>query len=137
MNYGTTKMSRKNNHIIYNKNIAVLSGERARSISNMQKRPKRVIYSSLHFNGENIHLVNLKNNFEINKNSESKNNSANKRNNGQSNINNEKLHFFRKKDENIREKLQVKDLNIKGKHLNLQKILNIVPKKIKTKSTGK
>ena len=137
MNYGTTKMSRKNNHIIYNKNIAVLSGERARSISNMQKRPKRVIYSSLHFNGENIHLVNLKNNFEINKNSESKNNSANKRNNGQSNINNEKLHFFRKKDENIREKLQVKDLNIKGKHLNLQKILNIVPKKIRTKSTGK
>ena len=137
MNYGTTKMSRKNNHIIYNKNIAVLSGERARSISNMQKRPKRVIYSSLHFNGENIHLVNLKNNFEINKNSESKNNSANKRNNGQSNINNEKLHFFRKKDENIREKLQVKDLNIKGKHLNLQKILNIVNKKIRTKSTGK
>ena len=137
MNYATTKMSRKNNHIIYNKNIAVLSGERARSISNMQKRPKRVIYSSLHFNGENIHLVNLKNNFEINKNSESKNNSANKRNNGQSNINNEKLHFFRKKDENIREKLQVKDLNIKGKHLNLQKILNIVPKKIRTKSTGK
>ena len=79
MNYGTTKMSKKNNHIIYNKNFNVLSGERARSISNMQKRPKRVIYSSLHFNGGNIQLVNLKNNFEVNKNSENKNNSINKR----------------------------------------------------------
>ena len=137
MNYGTTKMSKKNNHIIYNKNFNVLSGERARSISNMQKRPKRVIYSSLHFNGGNIQLVNLKNNFEVNKNSENKNNSINKRNNDQPKISNEKIHLFRKKDENIMEKLKVKDLNIKGKHLNLQKILNIVPKNLRTRSTGK
>ena len=137
MNYGTTKMSKKNNHIIYNKNFNVLSGERARSISNMQKRPKRVIYSSLHFNGGNIQLVNLKNNFEVNKNSENKNNSINKRNNDQPKISNEKIHLLRKKDENIMEKLKVKDLNIKGKHLNLQKILNIVPKNLRTRSTGK
>ena len=133
INYGTTK-SKKN--IIYTKNIGILSGERSRSISNMQKRPKRVIYSSLHFNGGNIQLLNLKNNFDINKNSENRNHSTNKRNDFDE-INNEKIPIIRKKQENKANKLKVKDLNLKGKHINLQKILNIIPKKARTRSTGK
>ena len=134
MNYGTTK-SKKNN-IIYTKNIGILSGERSRSISNMQKRPKRVIYSSLHFNGGNIQLLNLKNHFDINKNSDNRNHSSNKRNDFEK-INNDKIPIIKKKDENKTNKLTIKDLNLKGKHLNLQKILNIVPKKTRTRSIGK
>ena len=134
MNYGTTK-SKKNN-IIYTKNIGILSGERSRSISNMQKRPKRVIYSSLHFNGGNIQLLNLKNNFDINKNSDNRNHSSNKRNDFEK-INNDKIPFIKKNGENKTNKLAIKDLNLKGKHLNLQKILNIVPKKTRTRSIGK
>ena len=135
MNYGTTK-SRKNNNIIYTKNIGILSGERSRSISNMQKRPKRVIYSSLHFNGSNIQLINLKNNFDKNKNSENKTHSINKRNEVYK-IKNDKIPIIKRKEDNKTNKLKIKDLNLKGKHLNLQKILNIVPKKTRTKSTGK
>ena len=135
INYGTTK-SRKNN-IIYTKNIGILSGERSRSISNMQKRPKRVIYSSLHFNGSNIQLINLKNNFDMNKNSENKTHSINKRNEIDNKIRSDKIPNIKRKEENKANKLKIKDLNLKGKHLNLQKILNIVPKKTRTKSTGK
>ena len=135
VNYGTTKSKKSN--IIYTKNIGLLSGERSRSISNMQKKPKRVIYSSLHFNGANIQLLNLKNNFDLSKNSENRNHSSNKRNDFEK-INNEKIPIINRKDENNKaNKLKIKDLNLQGKHINLQKILNIVPKKTRTRSTGK
>lgn len=135
VNYGTTKSKKSN--IIYTKNIGLLSGESSRSISNMQKKPKRVIYSSLHFNGANIQLLNLKNNFDLSKNSENRNHSSNKRNDFEK-INNEKIPIINRKDENNKaNKLKIKDLNLQGKHINLQKILNIVPKKTRTRSTGK
>ena len=103
----------------------------------MQKKPKRVIYSSLHFNGANIQLLNLKNNFDLSKNSENRNHSSNKRNDFEK-INNEKIPIINRKDENNKaNKLKIKDLNLQGKHINLQKILNIVPKKTRTRSTGK
>ena len=69
MNYGTSKAS-KNINIVYTKNVGILSGERTRSISSMKNRQKRIIYSSLHFNGSNLHLLNLKNNIGTSKNSE-------------------------------------------------------------------
>ena len=56
MNYGTSKAS-KNINIVYTKNVGILSGERTRSISSMKNRQKRIIYSSLHFNGSNLHLI--------------------------------------------------------------------------------
>lgn len=60
MNYGKKKY-RKNNNIINTKNIGILIGERSRSIRNMQKRPKKVIYSLLHFIESNIQLIILTN----------------------------------------------------------------------------
>ena len=134
MNYGTTKSTK---NIIYSKNIGGLSGERSRSISNMQKRPKRIIYSSLHFNGENIQLLNLKNNFDINSIYDNKNHSSSKKNIFKSKIRNEKIPIIQPKEDSKKNKLKIKDLNIKGKHLNLHKILNIIPKKSRTRSTGK
>ena len=136
MKYGTTKMSKKTN-IAYKKTIDILSGERTRSVSNMHKKSKRIIYSSLHFNGGNIQLLNLKNNFDVNKNQENRSNSTNKRNVEFYKINNKKMKIIKKKEEKTIDQLKVKDLNLKGKHLNLQKILNIVPKNPRTKSTGK
>ena len=69
MSYGiTTKLSKKNiNKKIYTKNMGILSVERYRSISNVRKRPKRVIYSSLYYNGSNIQLLNSKNTLDVNK----------------------------------------------------------------------
>ena len=132
--YGTTKMSKKTN-IVYTKNIDILNGERTRSVSNMNKNSKRIIYSSLHFNGENAQLLNIKNHFEINKNPDNKNNSINKRDNAFSKINNKKMKIM-KKEEKMNQ-LKVKDLNLKGKHLNFQKILNIAPKNLRARSTCK
>ena len=139
MKYGTTKVSKKNNNIVYMKNIDILSGERTRSMSNMNKSSKRIIYSSLHFNGRNLQLLNLKNNYDINKNSENRSNSTNKRNCGFTKINNNnnKMKIINKNEDKKMNQLNVKDLHLKGKHLNLHKILNIVPKKSRARSTGK
>ena len=134
MKYGTTKMSKKTN-IAYKKNIDILSGERTRSVSNMHKKSKRIIYSTLHFNGGNIQLLNMKN-YDSNKNQENRSNSTNKRNAEFYKINSKKM-IIKKKEEKTLNQLKVKDLNIKGKHLNFQKILNIVPKNSRAKSTGK
>ena len=60
MNYGKKKY-RKNNNIINTKNIGILIGERSRSIRNMQKRQKKLIYSLLHFIESNIQLIILTN----------------------------------------------------------------------------
>ena len=132
VNYGTSKAS-KNINIIYTKNVGVLSGERTRSISNMKNRQKKIIYSSLHFNGTNIHLLNLKNNIGTTKNSENRSSSTDKR------IidfkqKNEIIPLIKNKDEERR--ASKIGLRIKGKHLNLQKLLNVFPKKAPTiKST--
>ena len=139
MKFGTTKVSKKNNNIVYMKNIDILSGERTRSMSNMHKSSKRIIYSSLHFNGRNLQLLNLKNNYDINKNSENRSNSTNKRNGGFTKINNNnnKMKIINKNEDKKMNQLNVNDLHLKGKHLNLHKILNIVPKKSRARSTGK
>ena len=135
-NYDTIKISK--NNIINIKNNGILSGERIRSISNMQKRPKKIINYSLHFNGGNIQLLNLKNNFVTNKNSDNiLNNHINK---GiiDYKINNEKIPNIKKLEDFRNNKvLKIKDLNLKGKYLNLQKIINIAPKKSRNRSTGK
>ena len=78
MNYATSKAS-KNINVLYTKNPGILTGERTRSISNMKNRQKRIIYSSLHFNGSNIQLLNLKNNIGTSKNSENRSSSTDKR----------------------------------------------------------
>ena len=138
INYGVTTKIAKKNKIIYTKNMGILSGERSRSISNMQKRPKRIIYSSLYFNGANIQLLNLKNNFELNKNSETRKNSSLNKVAVDFKINTDKIPIIKYNEkDNQMSKLKLKDFKIKGKHLNLQKILNIVPKNPRTKSTGK
>ena len=135
INYGTTKMKKKNN-IFYSKNI--LSGERGgRSTSNIQKRPKKVFSSILQFNGSNVQIFNLKNTIG--------NNSKNSENiNIVSPIAKEKKNDIIppiKKNENIYYKennrgLKIKDYKLRGKQINLHKILNIPQSNKRTKSTG-
>ena len=124
MNNRTSKAS-KDINIINIKNAGILSGERTRSISNMKNRQTRIIYSSLRFNGSNKKLINLKNNIGIMKNSDYKSSSTDKRFH-ELKIKNDKIPMIRNKEENKTSKKRVK---LKGKHLNLQKLLNIFPKK--------
>jgi hypothetical protein len=137
IDYGTTKIrkDRKKNNIFYSKNI--LSGERGRSSSSIQKRPKKVFSSILQYNSSNINLLSLKNSIGSNKNSD--------------NINvispiskEKKIDIIPpiKKNDNIIYKdhyrgLKIKDFKLKGRHLNLHKILNIAQSNKRTKSTGK
>ena len=125
MNNRTSKAS-KNINIINIKNAGILSGERTRSISNMKNRQARIIYSSLRFNGSNKQLINLKNNIGIMKNSDNKSSSTDKRFH-EFNIKNNKIPMIRNKEEE--NKTSKKRVKLKGKHLNLQKLLNIFPKK--------
>ena len=125
MNYGTSKAS-KNINIVYTKNVGILSGERTRSISNMKNRQKRIIYSSLHFNGSNLHLLNLKNNIGTSKNSEHRSSSTDKRF-SEFKMKKDKIPLIKYKEEES--KTSKKGLKIKAKHLNLQKLLNVFPKK--------
>ena len=125
MNYGASKAS-KNINIVYTKNVGILSGERTRSISSMKSRQKRIIYSSLHFNGSNIHLLNLKNTIGTTKNSENRSSSTDKRFIEFKNKNN-KIPLIKNREEEKHN--SKKGLKIRGKHLNLQKLLNVFPKK--------
>ena len=125
MNYGTSKAS-KNINIVYTKNAGILSGERTRSISSMKNRQKRIIYSSLHFNGSNLHLLNLKNNIGTSKNSEHRSSSTDKRF-AEFKMKKDKIPLIKYKEEES--KTSKKGLKIKAKHLNLQKLLNVFPKK--------
>ena len=125
MNYGTSKAS-KNINIVYTKNVGILSGERTRSISNMKNRQKRIIYSSLHFNGSNLQLLNLKNNIGAPKNSENRSSSTDKRF-SEFKMKKDKIPLIKYKEEES--KTSKKGLKVKGKHLNLQKLLNVFPKK--------
>ena len=125
MNYGTSKAS-KNINIVYTKNVGILSGERTRSISSMKNRQKRIIYSSLHFNGSNLHLLNLKNNIGTSKNSEHRSSSTDKRF-AEFKMKKDKIPLIKYKEEES--KTSKKGLKVKGKHLNLQKLLNVFPKK--------
>ena len=132
MNYGTSKAS-KNINIVYTKNVGILSGERTRSISSMKNRQKRIIYSSLHFNGSNLHLLNLKNNIGTSKNSEHRSSSTDKRF-AEFKMKKDKIPLIKYKEEES--KTSKKGLKVKGKHLNLQKLLNVFPKKSqRTRST--
>ena len=131
MNYGISKPS-KNINIIYQKNVGILTGERKRSISSMKNRQKRIIYSSLHFNGSNLQLLNLKNNIGTSKNSEHRSSSTDKRF-IELKTKKDKIPLIKnKEDEN---KSSKKTLKVKGKHLNLQKLLNVFPKKNKNRVT--
>ena len=125
MNYGTSKAS-KNINIVYTKNVGILSGERTRSISSMKNRQKRIIYSSLHFNGSNLHLLNLKNNIGTSKNSEHRSSSTDKRY-AEFKMKKDKIPLIKYKEEES--KTSKKGLKVKAKHLNLQKLLNVFPKK--------
>ena len=125
MNYGTSKAS-KNINIAYTKNVGILSGERTRSISSMKNRQKRIIYSSLHFNGSNLHLLNLKNNIGTSKNSEHRSSSTDKRF-AEFKMKKDKIPLIKYKEEES--KTSKKGLKVKAKHLNLQKLLNVFPKK--------
>ena len=125
MNYGTSKAS-KNINIVYTKNVGILSGERTRSISSMKNRQKRIIYSSLHFNGSNLHLLNLKNNIGTSKNSEQRSSSTDKRF-AEFKMKKDKIPLIKYKEEES--KTSKKGLKVKAKHLNLQKLLNVFPKK--------
>ena len=125
MNYGTSKAS-KNINIVYTKNVGILSGERTRSISSMKNRQKRIIYSSLHFNGSNLHLLNLKNNIGTSKNSEHRSSSTDKRF-VEFKMKKDKIPLIKYKEEES--KTSKKGLKVKAKHLNLQKLLNVFPKK--------
>ena len=125
MNYGTSKAS-KNINIVYTKNVGILSGERTRSISSMKNRQKRIIYSSLHFNGSNLHLLNLKNNIGTSKNSEHRSSSTDKRF-AEFKMKKDKIPLIKYKEEES--KTSKKGLKVKTKHLNLQKLLNVFPKK--------
>ena len=125
MNYGTSKAS-KNINIVYTKNVGILSGERTRSISSMKNRQKRIIYSSLHFNGSNLHLLNLKNNIGTSKNSEHRSSSTDKRF-AEFKMKKDKIPLIKYKEEES--KTSKNGLKVKGKHLNLQKLLNVFPKK--------
>ena len=125
MNYGTSKAS-KNINIVYTKNVGLLSGERTRSISSMKNRQKRIIYSSLHFNGSNLHLLNLKNNIGTSKNSEHRSSSTDKRF-AEFKMKKDKIPLIKYKEEES--KTSKKGLKVKAKHLNLQKLLNVFPKK--------
>ena len=125
MNYGTSKAS-KNINIVYTKNVGILSGERTRSISSMKNRQKRIIYSSLHFNGSNLHLLNLKNNIGTSKNSEHRSSSTDKRF-AEFIMKKDKIPLIKYKEEES--KTSKKGLKVKAKHLNLQKLLNVFPKK--------
>ena len=141
MSYGiTTKLSKKNiNKKIYTKNMGILSGERSRSISNVRKRPKRVIYSSLYYNGSNIQLLNSKNTLDVNKNIDSHKSDRNKIGIDLKR-NTEKIPILKNKEnfDGKISKLKIKDLKLKGNHLNIQKLLNFLPKtNSRTKSTGK
>ena len=125
MNYGTSKAA-KNINIVYTKNVGILSGERTRSISSMKNRQKRIIYSSLHFNGSNLHLLNLKNNIGTSKNSEHRSSSTDKRF-AEFKMKKDKIPLIKYKEEES--KTSKKGLKVKAKHLNLQKLLNVFPKK--------
>jgi len=135
INYMTSKTS-KNINIISSRSPEVLSGERTRSISSMKNNSKRIIYSSLRFNGSNLQLLNLKNSIGTTKNSEKR-----LKLNGKEfiefkkiNTNNEKIPLIK----NIEDKTKYTKIVLKlnGKNLNLQKLLNAFPKKTqKSRST--
>ena len=125
MNFATSKAS-KNINVLYTKNPGILTGERTRSISNMKNRQKRIIYSSLHFNGSNIQLLNLKNNIGTSKNSENRSSSTDKRI-IEFKMGKEKIPLIKNRDNET--KTYKKGLKLKGKHMNLQKLLNAFPKK--------
>ena len=125
-NYSKTSKASKNINIVYTKNVGILSGERTRSISSMKNRQKRIIYSSLHFNGSNLHLLNLKNNIGTSKNSEHRSSSTDKRF-VEFKMKKDKIPLIKYKEEES--KTSKKGLKVKAKHLNLQKLLNVFPKK--------
>ena len=127
-NYMTSKAS-KNINIINTKVPGILSVERTRSTNSMKNKSKRVIYSSLHFNGSNLQLLNLKNNIGTTKNAEKRYLSH-----GREFIeyklvnNNDKIPLIKNRDNKT--KPAKIGLKIKGKHLNFQKLLNPIPSKI-------
>ena len=102
----------------------------------MKNNSKRIIYSSLRFNGSNLQLLNLKNSIGTTKNSEKR-----LKLNGKEfiefkkiNTNNEKIPLIK----NIEDKTKYTKIVLKlnGKNLNLQKLLNAFPKKTqKSRST--
>ena len=125
INNGTSKAS-KNINIISVKNPGILSGERARSISNMKNRQTRIIYSTFRFNGTNRQL-NLKNSIGIGKNLGNISSSTGKKVHELKNKNG-KMPMINNKDED--NKTTKKQIKLKGKHINLQKLLNVFPKKV-------
>ena len=135
INYGTTKM-KKNNNIIYSKNNGIFSGERGRSSSNMQKRPKKVFSSILQFNGGNIQLLSFKN-LDNNKHTDNINIvtpiSKGKINEIIPLIQNKENIYY--KDNN--RGFKIKDYKLKGRQLNLHKILNMAHSNKRTRSTDK
>ena len=127
INNGTSKGS-KNINIIYTKNIGILSGDRTRSISNMKNKPKRIIYSSLHFNGTSMQLINLKNNIGTTNNNGNRSISTG-RGLIESKTLSDKIPLIKNKEDES--KTSKAGFKLKTKQLNLQKLLNIFPKKSK------
>ena len=136
ISYGTIKM--KKNNIIYNKKIGILNREKEklRSISNMQQRPKKIFSSILEFNGGKFHLKHFNNNNDnkkilennniispISKDTYIKEIISQKRKNS-TNKNNDKI-------------LKIKDLKLKKRNLDFNKLLNIHQNIKRNKSTGK
>ena len=136
ISYGTIKM--KKNNIICNKKIGILNREKEklRSISNMQQRPKKIFSSILEFNGGKFHLKHFNNNNDnkkilennniispISKDTYIKEIISQKRKNS-TNKNNNKI-------------LKIKDLKLKKRNLDFNKLLNIHQNIKRNKSTGK
>ena len=135
INYMTSKASK--NIILNTKAQGILSVERTRSTNSMKNKSKRVIYSSLHFNGSSLQLLNLKNNIGTTKNAEKRFLSH-----GREFIeykianNNDKIPLIKSRDN--KNKPAKIGLKIKAKHLNFQKLLNPISKKIpRGRSTDK
>lgn len=135
INYMTSKASK--NIIINTKTPGILSGERTRNTNSMKNKSKRVIYSSLHFNGSSLQLLNLKNNIGTTKNSEKRFLSH-----GREFIeykmenNNDKIPLIKSR-ENKNKPAKI-GLKIKAKHLNFQKLLNPIAKNLpRGRSTDK
>ena len=99
-----------------------LSGERTRNNSNAIKKPKKVFTSIMQINKGNTHFFNLKNRLDSYKNSD----------NG-----NIKSPVNTNKKELIINRMKIKELKLKEKQLNLHKILNLIPKNKRSKSTSK
>ena len=117
--HGNDQINSKN--ILNNNDL--LSGQRTKNASNDIRRPKKIFTSILHLNkggGGEPHFFNLKNKLDTYRNSE----------NGiisPANI---------KKKDILINKMKIKELKLKEKQLNYHKMLNLMPRNTRSKSTN-